>query len=346
MPIRASSQPKIDALVAELTDENPITRETAIAHLTLIGPRAVDRLVAVLASSPAAAVKIAVLRALESIANTRALDAVLASIEEHDVGVAVAAASAAAPFLRSPRSADVVDRLTRAALDGARPSQVRLAAIGALSGLQSATLKPLWKTLAEDPDSVVQAASARAAAGRRSSSRPEPARSITGTLDGSALDDPDTLRRTVAEGGPSAALPILHGLLERIRDREASEPPSRRVEWTRSRAAVHMVLARRGSRLALYDLRESLEGATAPLPVEFLAALTIVGDASCLEPIAVAYAKAATASPSAHDWWRRHLADAFHAIAKRERVTPRHAVMKKIGKRWGNLGRDLLRSNQ
>ena len=98
-----------------------------------------------------------------------------------------------------------------------------------------------------------------------------------------------------------------------------------------ARAAAHVALAHRGSRLAVYDLRESLESADAPLPVEFLAALTLVGDRSCLEPIAAAYAHAR----GGHAWWRQHLADAFRAIAARERITRRNAVMKKIEKRWG-----------
>ena len=80
----------------------------------------------------------------------------------------------------------------------------------------------------------------------------------------------------------------------------------------------------------MYDLRESLERSAAPLPVEFMAALSLVGDATCLESIAAAYAHV----PGGNDWWRDHLADTFRAIAKREKLTARHAVMKKIQKRW------------
>ena len=46
--------------------------------------------------------------------------------------------------------------------------------------------------------------------------------------------------------------------------------------------------AQRDSRLAVYDLRETIESASAPVAVEFLQALTLVGDISCLEPIAAA----------------------------------------------------------
>jgi hypothetical protein len=84
----------------------------------------------------------------------------------------------------------------------------------------------------------------------------------------------------------------------------------------------------------LYDLRESLEHSAGPLPVEFMAALSLAGDATCLESIAAAYSHAA-GSPGDNDaWWRDHLADAFRAIVKREHVTARHAVMRKIQKRW------------
>ena len=92
-----------------------------------------------------------------------------------------------------------------------------------------------------------------------------------------------------------------------------------------ARAAAHVALAGRGSRLALYDLRESLERRKAPLPVEFLTALSTIGDASCLEAIAGAHREATRTR-----WWRDHLADAFRTIVAREKLTRRHAVIKKI----------------
>ena len=84
----------------------------------------------------------------------------------------------------------------------------------------------------------------------------------------------------------------------------------------------------------MYDMRELLEGAKGPLPVEFLAALSQVGDASCLESVAGAYARTKGPDLSRHDWWRQHLADAFRAIVVREGVSRRHAVAKKMEKRW------------
>jgi hypothetical protein len=133
---------------------------------------------------------------------------------------------------------------------------------------------------------------------------------------------------------------LLLKIIERVRAREADEPAARRAEWTTARAAAHLALAERGSRLALYDLRESLND-TARLPVEFVAALSLVGDAGCLEAIAGAYARSSEAGRARDDWWRQHLADAFVTIVRREKMTKRHAVIKKIAKRSANVADEL-----
>jgi len=144
-------------------------------------------------------------------------------------------------------------------------------------------------------------------------------------------NDPEVMRRLLSAAGADVPLPGLHRIIERLREREASLTDTARAEWTRARGSAHVALAKRSSRLALYDMREALEAAKRPLPVEFLAALSMNGDASCLEAIAAAHGQAVDA------WWRRHLADTFRAIVSRERLTARHAVMKKIQKRWGAL---------
>jgi hypothetical protein len=94
------------------------------------------------------------------------------------------------------------------------------------------------------------------------------------------------------------------------------------------RASAHVALAERGSRLGVYDLRESLERSRTPLPVEFLTALSLAGDASCLEAIARAHAEAGDT------WWRDHLARAFQAIVSRQRLTKRHAALRRVEQRW------------
>jgi hypothetical protein len=124
------------------------------------------------------------------------------------------------------------------------------------------------------------------------------------------------------------ALPALVKVVERVREREGSEPAAVRDRWRLARAAAHVALAHRGSRLALYDLRESLETSNGPLPVEFLAAVSLIGDASCVEAIAGAHAKAKDA------WWREHLARVFREVVSRERLTKRQASLRRAEKRW------------
>jgi HEAT repeat protein len=336
VPIRPSSGKQIDQLLSDLSAGSSVTRDTAVARLTVIGTRAVDRLVAILRMPAATSTRLAVLRTLEGIADPRALEIVLSVLKDPDDAVACAAVSAVQVFLRSEKGADVVDSLTRLALDTDRHSDVRLAAIQALSDLEASTLMPLWKALAQDANSTVRA-KARGAVPKKT--KPDATR--TTGLEAAArgeLPDAATLKRAIAESDRSVSLVLLHRVLERIREREMSEQPHRRAEWMTTRAAAHLALANRGSRLGLYDLRESLEGAQRPLPVEFLSALSLVGDASCLEAIAAAYA---TADSSATDWWTQHLAAVFREITKRERVTPRHAVVKRIVKKWGDAAKAL-----
>jgi hypothetical protein len=48
------------------------------------------------------------------------------------------------------------------------------------------------------------------------------------------------------------------------------------------------------------------------------------------------------ASPTESGWWKQHLVTAFRAIAAREKLTERHAVVKQIRARWPEAAIDLL----
>jgi HEAT repeat protein len=334
VPIKPSAGRQIDALIAELSADSASAREAAIARLAVLGTRTVNKLLAVVESAAPGFARVAALQALEAIASPRAIDVALNTLADHDPAVASAAVSTAQTFLRSARGADVVDRITQVALDPRRHPDLRLTAIQGLSTLRSATLIPLWKILAQDSNPQVRAR-AQAAAGPRPAA-PDSLRDVSAAAEGMLPDDPVALGRAIAKAAASIPQPLLQRLVDRIREREAEEPSGRRAEWAKTRAAAHLALAGRGSRLALYDLRESLERATAPLPVEFLAALSQIGDASCLEAIAAAYVQSPPSNRGSEDWWRQHLASAFRTIVKREGLTRRHAVMRRIAKRWGD----------
>jgi hypothetical protein len=210
-------------------------------------------------------------------------------------------------------------------------------ALRAVRPLGRSTIAPVLSSLADDPSALIRAALLGDAAIERADNgqrADDPVASLTRAADESLPDDPAALRRALSRAD-DVPLPRLLRIVERVREREVSEPAASRAEWTMARGAAHVALANRGSRIAMYDLRESLERSAAPLPVEFLAALSRIGDASCLEAIAAAHAKAR------NGWWRQHLADVFRTIVAREHLTRRHAVVKRIEKRSPQTLREM-----
>jgi len=325
--IRRSSGPALDALIKALGSESSVDREAAIARLTLSGARAVPRLVDVVAGGTTARVRVGALKVLEALADEAALEPVLAALVATDVDVAAAAVAAAVPLLGGPRGPQAVDRLTAVAVDSARDTRLRVAAIRALKTLKASTIAPLLKTLATDRDQAVRLA----AAGSHADASVVLAAAAAGELPAAPAD----LLMAIDEVGQHASLNDLQRVIEHVREREAASPKGvrgdrlveQRRAWARVRGRVHATLATRGSRVALYDLRESIQQAAEPLPMDFIAAVTRIGDGTALEPIAVAYER------NTDDWWRQQLAAAFRAIATRENVTRRSAVVRKIEKR-------------
>ena len=147
---------------------------------------------------------------------------------------------------------------------------------------------------------------------------------------------PTSCARRWPRGRATAPLNTLRTLVDAVRsqEREAGGDGREREDGSRCEASLHQALALRGSRVALYDLRETLEDAATPLPTSFLAALHVLGDASCLEPLAAAWGAAEPDRTADGLRWRQQLASALRAIAQREKITKRHAVMKKIAARW------------
>jgi hypothetical protein len=191
----------------------------------------------------------------------------------------------------------VLEALTGVALDRDQTPAVRLAALDALSELPKDIVQPIFE---QAPDAGPP-----------------------------TFDEPASVREWV-ETHEDAPLSQLHQVIAFVRDRERGEASARwRQEWTLARGAVHAVLARRGSRVALYDLRESFDAAQEPLPLDFLTAITALGDMTCLEPMARAWA----ASPK-ETWWRERLSEAAADIMQRTRLSGRSALVKRIRAKW------------
>jgi hypothetical protein len=299
----------VDRLVEQIREGSPVEREAAVARLRVIGPRAVDRLASIVRSGSDVA-RAAALKALEGINDPRARDIALDSLTAETPAVAAAAIGALRQWLAADPA--VLDAVTAIALDKRRKSALRLAALDVLSELPRATIQPVLQQVGGDDPSLAA----------RAEGQPE-----------AILDHPGGVKEWLLLRGEQAPLSELHDAIVRIRGRERQEPSGRRrQEWETVRAAAHFLLARRKSRVALYDLRETIEAAQGAIPLDFLNAVALIGDGSCLEPLARAWSSA-----EKELWWRDRIADAARAIVANERLTARHAVVKRVRARFPGL---------
>ncbi len=333
MPIKASATTEIRQLIEALRGSDDVRREAAIARLAVIGPRAVDALLHAYESTTDRDTRIAVLRALESSGDRRTIAiANEAIIQGGDV--AVAAATALRGLLDSPHEATAttaLDLLVTTVLDTSAQRVVRMTAFDALHAMPEGVRARIREALHSDPDPHVKARALD------SSNSIALADAIwQDALDGKLPDTPATLRDVAQTRASTAALSSLQKMIDAVHVREGTASAARRAEWQSIRGALHQALALRASRVAVYDLRESLEDAKGPLPSSFLAALHVVGDETCLEPLAAAYARAGTNAR-----WKSQLAAAFRAIAGRERVARRRAIVKRIATRWPEAAKEL-----
>ena len=128
--------------------------------------------------------------------------------------------------------------------------------------------------------------------------------------------------------GATAPLSELHRVLEGARAAQHDAATSEQArDWLATRGAVHHALALRGSTVALYDLRELLERLDGPPPVGAIAALRAIGDGSCLEAMATAWARVDD------PWTRAQLRAAAEDICHRHRLTGRHPSVKRAAAR-------------
>jgi hypothetical protein len=330
MTIRRSASADIARLIEEFVSGDTHRRELASARLAVIGSRATTALLG-LATDAArpTIVRTSALETLQAIGDSRA--AALAhtlAAEPGDDALAVAAIDLLGQIARGAdtRATRAFDRLASIVVASEASTTRRLASLTALEGQPENLLKPLYESLAKDPASKVVARATRRQAGAVESLDTLVSRGLPG--------DPDIIGAVVREDGDTTPLTTLKKAIDAIRLRERAATGDDRARWAVVRGAVHQLLAARNSRLGLYDLRETLEQAKGPLPVGFLSAAAVVGDAACLTPIAAAWMDT---SPDDR-WWREHLADAFRSIVTREGLTRRNPVLTKILAKWPGAG--------
>jgi len=293
----------VDRLIAELAHTDAMHRDAAVARLRVLGVRVLAHLSAIVDStSPTASprARTAALAVLESFDDPRTIALALRALQDEDADVAQAAIGVLRGWLTREDGTRALDAVTAAAMDKRRDGAVRLAALDALSELPPELVAPVRERAPVD-----------------GGDRP-------------ALDDPAALGAWLGTHGGTAPLSSLHAAVTGAREREQAEPLTRRrAEWTRMRGAAHLALAHRGSRVAVYDLRESFDRGRTPLPADFLAAASRVGDESCLEPMARAWAET-----KGEPWWRSRLMETAADVVARLKLTGRSATLKRVRAKW------------
>jgi hypothetical protein len=336
--IKRSAGPEIRALIADLDSEDEVRREAAVGRLAVIGTRAVERLLAALSPPPSPRVTVAALQALEAIRDSRALAPALTLLAHPDADIVAAAAGVTRTFLSTRQGPQALDRLVALALDPAKADVARLAALDALKDVEARTLAPVWERLRADASLAVASRAAR------ESGQADPLAELEVCSAGSLPDDPQSLAALLDRVGAAAPLTTLHRLVAVVAAREARERSrAPKVAWLAVRGRIHRALATRESRVALYDLRELIEGAAGPLPPDCLAALTAIGDAASLEALAAAYARA---TGNALEAWQAQIKATFAAIMAREHIGPRHAALKRIENRWPDAAKELVKGKR
>jgi len=291
---RASSD--IDRLIADLQSTDSIRRDAAVARLRILGSRALPRLIDLITSDAPASVRALALDALDGVNDVRAIDVAFDALRDGDVDVVISALGTLRAWVPGETGTRLLDAITAMTVDRARDARVRVAALAAISELPEHLLRPI-RDQAPPPESA-----------------------------GPSLDDPVAVREWIQAYGSDATLSTLHALVTKTREREHAESSSRlRSEWLQARGRAHQALARRQSLVAVYDLRETFETATGALPQTFVSSAAAIGDASCLDPLARAWAAAGKDLN-----WKHELSTTAAAIMRRERLTGRSAAVKKL----------------
>lgn len=330
MALRPSRASDVARLIDDLVTGDAVRRESAGARLAVIGTRAVERLLAV-AEDGARPIEVrtAALRTLGAIGDIRAVPLATAILDRGPADLAPEAIDVLGSVVnrKEPQATAAFERLAEIALSPRASTEHRLAAIATFDGLPPQLVAPIRRMLESDPTLQVSDRAQRDRSG---------ARAPLATLIKNGLPvDPAVVAAVVREEGGEAQVSTLRAAVDEVRQREHAAKGAAAAEWRIVRAALHQALASRGSRIALYDLRETFERAKEVLPVGFYGAAAAVGDTSILESLAATWSHAAA---STDRQWRAHIADAFGAIVGREHLTRRHQTMKKILQRWPAAG--------
>jgi hypothetical protein len=384
MPIVPSSARRIQELIRRLGSPRAAERDSAVAQLTLLGPRVLEALLRALPTA-GSATRLAALEVLERLREPRTLPEILALAQSADPAVArralqvlgafpvpkataaLAKALGSGPLslrhaaahalvrLQAGGIVEATDPLLDLLMDEHEDDELRLFVLDALAALDppldSRALRPLLKRLRGSADATVadraetlmarEAASAPKDAflslfGRPVGSGREGVERVSEALDRLKPEDASRLERelertsdpasvrlladALARIGGTSSIPVLGRALERLSQPEDDEQAQAARAVAKGR--LHLALAARDSRIALFDLREMLQARPVRALHPLLQAAARVGDATLVPALAALVAE----SPALLD----ACAEAFEAIVRRAKLRRTSAVMKSV----------------
>jgi hypothetical protein len=279
VPIVPSRFREVQELIEQLSSASASSRESAVARLILLGERAIQPLLASLPQAPARG-RLAALAVLDSQPPPGWMAQVPSLLRDRSPEVAARAAGLLGKALRLG-AVEALDPLLEVLFDEGVHEATRLAALEGVRALPDAELQPILERLRRGSNPVLA---------RRASAPEAPAR-------------PGPLPAGVE------AIPLLHDAIRTLAQRAAQGQSAALAE---ERARLHLELAARGSRIALYDLREMLDARPPRAGGALLAAATQVGDASFVPTLARLACDAPPLLPAC--------AEALAAIVRRERL--------------------------
>jgi hypothetical protein len=343
--IRRSAAARTQELLDALASSEATIRDAAAARLGTIGPRAVAHLTERFHASSSAVERVTILKILESIRDRRALGLAidLMAAPTRDPAVVSAAIGLLGTFLDDEGTL-AIEALGAIVVDQERPELERVAAWRVLERMPERILAPLRKRLSRDCSAAMRQTAGAPPAEIAAAITPlDPVEWLESAARGAAAD-PAVIVASLAGTVAKVPLSTLHRLTEITRTRQDEQTAAAdRQEWLVARGAVHLALAQRGSRVAVYDVRDSVERAQTPLPDTFTTALALVGDADCLEPLADAVARTTAGARGSEHEWRDRLIETGRAIVARERVTRRHPVARRLLRKLPDVAGLLLR---
>ncbi len=348
MPIVPSRSGRIQELLGRLATGGPTERDSAVAGLTLLGARVVEPLRRLLPTASREA-RLAALEVLERVEDHAALAPLLELVGDEDERVARRAMEVAAerpdpravralaavlagkaPVSRRTGAARALVRLQAAGLvepldplaarllDEREDVVLRVAILEALRSqeppLARATLRPLLERLAASADAQL------AARARANTEAPVPLERLVDELVAPGRSREAVARARedlVLRGAP--AIPALQQALERLGSPRRGDSASSSF---RARAAIHEALAALDSRVALYDLRETIAVHPRPVAPALLRAAGRVGDGSLVPLLARAVSEKRAPLEAC--------AEALRAIVAREKLRKTSAVCRSV----------------